>query len=74
MKIFALVVIFFSILLNPNNIKANETILFVDSVLILNNSLAGKSINNQLKILNTNLCEWAQIKKRHVQFYNTLIK
>ena len=53
MKIFALVVIFFSILLNPNNIKANETILFVDSVLILNNSLAAKSINNQLKILNT---------------------
>ncbi len=29
---------------------------------------------DKLKILNTNLCEWAQIKKKHVQFYNTLIK
>tara|TARA_B100000795_G_scaffold269018_1_gene257237 strand:- start:1397 stop:1921 length:525 start_codon:yes stop_codon:yes gene_type:complete len=53
MKNLAFVIFFFSFLLNPNYIKANEAILFVDSVLILNNSLAGKSINNQLKTLNT---------------------
>ncbi len=52
MKNFAFVVIFFSILFNSSNIKANEKILFVDSIFILNNSLAGKSINNQLKNLN----------------------
>ena len=52
MKNFACVVIFFSILFNSSNIKANEKIFFVDSIFILNNSLAGKSINNQLKNLN----------------------
>tara|TARA_B110000027_G_scaffold132116_1_gene157649 strand:+ start:1110 stop:1634 length:525 start_codon:yes stop_codon:yes gene_type:complete len=53
MKFFFFTFFFISILLNSNDIKAKETILFVDSVFILNTSLAGKSINNQLKKINT---------------------
>lgn len=46
------VIFFFIILLNSNYIKAKEVILYVDSVYILNTSLVGKSINNQLKEIN----------------------
>ena len=52
MRIVFFTFFFFIILLNSNYIKAKEVILFVDSVFILNTSLAGKSINNQLKEIN----------------------
>ena len=63
MKFFFFTFFFISILLNSNDIKAKETILFVDSVFILNTSLAGESINNQLKKINTeNLKKFKKIQ------------
>jgi Skp family chaperone for outer membrane proteins len=53
MRIVFFIFFFFIILYNSNYIKAKEVILFVDSVLILNTSLVGKSINNQLKEINS---------------------
>ena len=53
MRIIFFTFFFFITLLNSNYIKAKEAILYVDSISILNNSLAGKSINNQLKEINT---------------------
>ena len=53
MRIIFFTFFFFITLLNSNYIKAKEVILYVDSISILNNSLAGKSINNQLKEINT---------------------
>ena len=53
MRIVFFTFFFFIILYNYNYIKAKEVILFVDSVLILNTSLVGKSINNQLKEINS---------------------
>lgn len=53
MRIVFFTFFFFIILYNSNYIKAKEVILFVDSVLILNTSLVGKSINNQLKEINS---------------------
>lgn len=44
--------IFFLILLNPCLIHANDKIFYIDIDLILNNSLAGKSITSQLKKIN----------------------
>ena len=47
-KIFFLIILFFS---NFNLLSANENIVYIDINFILENSIVGKSINNQIKTL-----------------------
>ena len=44
--------IFFFILLNPTLIQANSKIFYLDMDYVMNNSLAGKSITEQLNKIN----------------------
>ena len=63
MRVIFFTFFFFIILLHSNYIKAKEAISYVDSIFILNNSLAGKSINNQLKEINaTNVKKFKKIE------------
>ena len=60
-KIFFLIILFFS---NFNLLSANENIVYIDINFILENSIVGKSINNQIKSLQDNENEKFKAKEK----------
>jgi len=58
------ILILFFIIVNINSVKANEGIFYIDMDFIMNNSLAGKSITDQLKKINkSNLDSFKKTEK-----------